>query len=383
MKIGFFTNAYIPGPYGMEVSIESFRRNLEELGHKVFVFAPYYKGYIEKNPRVFRFLAWKISKEKEVYLPFPFLPKNCTFKEVLGTKFDIIHAHSPFTMGLFAKYISLNQKIPFVYTHHIQYTEYSKLYFKTDFFFPSLAKAWSKYFSDLADLVIAPSLKIKKLLRSYGVKKDIVVLPTGIDTKMFKKANRKRELRKKLGISYKTKILLFVARMEIEKNPLFLIQSFEELIKKRKDVILLMIGQGGYLKKLKKEVKKKKLEKQVIFLGKVKHKEIPFYYQGSDIFVFSSLTETQGITILEAEACGLPVVALYDDIFSEEIKNNENGFLVKKKDPTIFAKYILRILEDKFLYKRFSLASRKIAKSFSEKKQAKKLLELYNRLLSK
>lgn len=383
MKIAFFTNAYIPSPYGMEVSIESFRKNLEKLGHRVFVFAPYYNGYIEKNPRIFRFLAWKISKEREVYLPFPLFPKNCTFKEILSTKFDIVHAHSPFTMGLFAKYISLNQKIPFVYTHHIQYAEYSKLYFKTNLFFPFFAKTWSKHFSDLADLVIAPSLKIKKLLKSYGVKRNIVVLPTGIDTKMFRKANKKRELRNKLGISSKTKILLFVARMEIEKNPLFLIKTFKEILKKRKNIVLLMIGEGGYLKKLKQETKKMKLDKGVIFLGKIKHEEIPFYYQGSDIFVFSSLTETQGITILEAEACGLPVVALYDEIFLKEIKNNKNGFLVKKRDPKVFARYILRILENKYLYKKFSNASCKIAKSFSEKKQTKKLLDLYSKLISK
>ena len=382
MKIGFFTNTYLPVPYGMETSIESFQRNLEKLGHEVFVFAPYYKGYKDKNPRVFRFRAVKIFRKKEVYFPFPFLPKDHRLRDILKIKFDIIHAHSPFSMGLFAKHISSKQKIPFVYTHHIQYAEYAKLYFKKRLIPPSLARIWSKWFSDLADLVIAPSSKIKHNLEEYGVRKKITVLATGINTDVFKiSKSAKKTLRKKIKVSSRNKILLFVGRIELEKNPGFLIEVLSRILKFRKDVVLLMIGEGSYVEELKKKAKKLKIEKSVVFLGKVPHPEIPLYYQGTDIFVFSSLTETQGIIMLEAAACGLPIVALYDKVFTDVVQNKKNGFLVKEENPDIFAKNILYILNNPSVYNKFSSFARKTARHFSELKQTKKLLKIYKNLL--
>jgi len=382
MKIGFFTNSYLPINYGVEISIETFRKRLENLGHEVFIFAPYYPGYTDKNPHVFRFKAIKVLRKKEVYFSFPFLPKNHRLKEIANLKLDIIHAHSPFGMGLFAKYLSWRQKIPLVYTHHVQYAEYAKLHFKKRLIPPIFPKAWSAWFSNLSDLVIAPSLKIERLLKKSGVNKEIVVLPTGIDTRKFQKMIKNKEiLKKKLNISPQTKILLFVGRLELEKNPIFLIKAFYEILKKRKDVILLMIGSGSLVKKIKKEIKKLEIGNSVKFIGRIPHQEIPFYYQGSDIFIFSSFTETQGIIILEAEACGLPVVILKDDAFLGIVKNGENGFLVKENSPKIFAKYVLRILGNPQLYQKLSLASQETAKSFSEEKQAKRLLEIYKSLV--
>jgi len=382
MKIGFFTNTYLPIPYGMEISIESFRKNLEKMGHEVFIFAPYYKGYKDTNPRIFRFRAIKVFRKKEVYFPFPFLAQNARLRDILSIKFDIVHAHSPFSMGLFAKYISSRQKIPLVYTHHIQYAKYAKLYFKRRLIPPFLARKWSKWFSNLSDLVIAPSFKIKHMLEDYGVKKKIIVLSTGIDTNVFKKSKEPKKLiRKKLNLPLQSKILLFVGRIEIEKNPSFLIQTLPRILKSRKDAVLLIIGEGSFRNALQKQVQKMNIEKSVIFTGKIPHSKIPFYYQSSDIFVFSSLTETQGIILLEAAACGLPIVALWDEAFLDVVQDKKNGFLVRKESPDIFAKKILYILNNPSIYMKFSSASQKIGQSFSEIKQTKKLLEIYNSLI--
>jgi len=283
---------------------------------------------------------------------------------------------------LFGKYFSLNQKIPFVYTHHVHYTEYAKLHFKKRFISPFFARAWGTWFANLSDLVITPSLKMKSELEKYGVKKKIVILPTGINTKTFCKSTKnKKEIKKKLSDAPQTKILLFVGRLELEKKIPFLIKAFGEILKKHRDVILLLVGYGSLFKKLEGEIKKLGIENFVKFIGKVPYQEMPFYYQGSDIFVFSSLSETQGIVILEAEASGLPVVALRDDAFLDIVKNGKTGFLVKERDPKIFARYVLRILNNPQLYQKFSSASQKIAESFSEKKQAKKLLEIYQSLI--
>lgn len=119
----------------------------------------------------------------------------------------------------------------------------------------------------------------------------------------------------------------------------------------------------------------------MIFTKAVPHKEIASYYQASDIFLFSSLTDTQGIVILEAIASGLPVVALKDDAFKEMVISKKNGFLIKKPLSEIFGKRVLEILNNPSLYQKFSIASQKIAQNFSEESQAKKLLKIYKSLI--
>lgn len=382
MKIGFFTDYYLPSGAGVTISIETFRKEMEKRGHKVFIFAPASKNYTDKNPNVFRFKSLTLSKTRDLYLALPFLPEKRKIKEILNLKLDIIHAQSPFSLGFLGKYVSLRQKIPFVYTHHTHLEEYARFYLKENFFTPSLAKTWTTFFCNLSSSIITPSQKIKKVLQDYGVKKEIFVLPTGVDLNVFKKSLKQRTLlRKKLNIDEKSKILMFVGRMEAEKNPLFLVDALKEVLKKKNNVFLLMIGTGPYEKKVKDWAKKLGIEKFVTCTGKIPYEEIPSYYQGSDIFSFPSLTETQGIVILEAEAVGLPVVVLKDDVFSGIIKDGKNGFIIKKQKPEVFANSILKILDDKKLYNKFSKSSQEIAKSFSKEKQTKKLLDIYKKLL--
>ena len=119
----------------------------------------------------------------------------------------------------------------------------------------------------------------------------------------------------------------------------------------------------------------------VVFTGAVPHKNLPVYYQAADLFVFASLTETQGIVILEAMASGLPVIALKDDAFREIVTDNKNGFLIDpNSSPAFFVKKALEILDDSALHKKFSRASLQIVKNFSEEKQAEKLAEIYKKL---
>ncbi|MCD6233091.1 glycosyltransferase [bacterium] len=381
MRIGFFVDSYLPNTFGVTVSIESFRKNLEKLGNEVFIFAPRFSGYKDTNPRVFRFRSLKILNEPEMRISLPvFSDDTKQFKKVETLKLDIIHSHSPFTMGGFGKYIAQKQNIPFVYTHHTQYADYAKVYLKEKVVLPRLAKMWTRVFSNWADLVIAPSPKIKRILRELGIRKKIVILPTGINLNLFKKSSEgRKKMREELGVAPQTKILLYVGRVSEEKNVAFLIDALGEILKLRKDVRLFIVGmqKKPYLKKIKKKSEENGVRSFVRFVQQVPRKKIPFFYQAADIFTFPSLTETQGIVVLEAAASGLPIVALDDDAFGGIIIDNKNGFLVKKKSSFSFARRVLEILEKKELQQRFSSESQAIAKTLSEEKQTKKLLNLY------
>ena len=384
MRIGFFVDSYLPSNFGVTVSIESFRKNLEKLGNKIFIFAPRFSNYKDTNPNVFRFRSLKILEKPEMRIALPLFSDNTKqFEKIEKLKLDIVHSHTPFTVGGLGKYIAQKQKIPFVYTHHTQYTDYAKVYLKEQIILPRLARMWTRIFSNWADLVIAPSPKIKRILRGYDITKKIVVLPTGVNTSLFKKsATGRRKLREELGFAPQTKVLLYVGRISEEKNVSFLIRALKEILKKRKDVRLCTVGMQKtyYLKKLKKEAEKMGIRAFIRFVDVVPHTKIPLFYQMADIFTFASLTETQGIVILEAAASGLPIVALNDDAFEGMVYNNKNGFLIKNEDPESFAEKTLKILEKKEMWQRFSQESRKIAESLSEEQQSKKLLALYTAL---
>lgn len=376
MKIGFFTDTYLPVIHGVEVSIETFRKSLEKRGHKVFIYAPYAPGYKDKNKNVFRFRSIKVIKKPEMRFALPFLPKD-HFDKIMNLKLDIVHSHTPFSMGLLAKYVADHQKIPLIYTHHTHYPEYAKFYLKEKIITPLLARFLSGWYSNMADAVIAPSFKIKKLLAEYGVKKTkpIYVLPTGVNINLFKKsAKRSFFVRRKFLIFPRAKVLIFVGRMGREKNLEFLLKSFSEVVKSAGDVFLLMVGDGPFLKELRELAGDLGIERNVVFTGAVPHKEIPDYYKAADVFVFSSKTETQGIVILEAMASGLPVVALKDEAFREIVIDGKNGFLVKSRKAKIFAN---KILNSFAFHGEFSKNSRETACEFSEEKQAEKLLGIY------
>jgi Glycosyltransferase len=249
MKIGFFTDSYYPSNSGLVTSIESFRDNIEKFGNEVYVFAPFYKGYKDLNDRVLRFRSIKIIQKPEVRFASPFFPIKY-FKKASNLNLDIIHIHTPFAMGFLGKYIAIQNKKPIIYTHHTQYPEYAKFYLKEKFLLPYLAHALTIWFSNFSDAVIAPSYKVKNFLQKNGVKKKIYILPSGINTKIFKKSEKeKQQIKKELKIPSDSKILLFVGRIGKEKNIDFLLKMFKKLLEKTKiPVTLLIVGDGSILK---------------------------------------------------------------------------------------------------------------------------------------
>jgi 1,2-diacylglycerol 3-alpha-glucosyltransferase len=411
MKIGFFTDSYVPGRSGFDNSIETFKQDFEKLGHKVYVFAPLYKNCKDKEHNVLRFNSLKILENPETRLAFPFFPTNRNLK-IEEIKLDIVHAHDPFLMGMLGKYVAVQKNIPFFYTHHADYPEYTRVYFKEKFVLPFFANLLTIWFSNLSDAVIAPSYKTKNFLEKNGVKKEIHVVPTGIDINLFKKSLKERDaIRKKLKISDKAFVLIFIGRMSEEKNITFLLEVFRKALEKSKFPLnFIMVGDGQDFKKIKQISKKIKNFPFIRFVGAVSYKDVPKYYQAADVFVFSSLTETQGIVILEAMASELPVVALKDDVYNGIITNKKNGFLItqdpstrsgqdpstrsgqdpsvrsgqdKEKTENLFVRRIFELMNNRSLYKRISSANRQTACDFSRKKQAEKLLAIYNKIIEK
>lgn len=383
MRIGFFTDAYLPEMYGMQMSVEMFRREFERLGHTVFVYAPYTPGYIGSIPRVTWFWAIRILRKPDMRLAGPFV-RNGTLRSVMRGRFGVIHAHSPFTMGLLAVCIAKFHGIPLIYTHHTDYPKYAQAYYGGGKLFQAVARNLSVFFANRADVVIAPSFKIRNALRRDGVRMPIAIVPTGVDPQLFwisdDTRDAARRVREQYGVPPENRLLLFVGRMGKEKNIDFLLRAYAIIAQQRTDVSFLLVGDGPHLPALQALVKRLHLD-SVIFSGTIPHGQLPAYYQAADAFVFASLTETQGMVLLEAMASGVPVITLRDDAFRGIVSHRTNGIVVARSSAKSFAHATLRFFADDRLLRHCADGALHTAELFSEERQAKKMLTVYRRAI--
>lgn len=389
MNIGFFTDCYLPQVDGVVQSILLFRRALLRRGHRVFIFAPKeIRGEIEFSRKsnsfdeknVFRFYA--INSFFIPGYPIAFPVSLETSYKIPKLNLDIIHSHSPIMIGMFGNLVALSEDIPIISTYHTYYSEYAKHYWPIKKFKSVTSKMVQRFeifYYNRVDHVITPSEKLKKILQESGVENEITVLPTGTDLQEFKTGDGKR-FRKKWGISDSKKILLFVGRLNTEKNVDFLI-GVVNYLKKYPEIILVFVGDGRSRGRIEKKVEDLNLRDKVLFCRFLPREETIDAFFACDIFVFSSKTDTQGLVLNEAVAAGKPVVMVEDEGLTEIVVDDKNGFEVEEKVP-VFAEKILKLLCQPDLYTKMVKNSKKIACDFSIARQVEKLEKLYQKVMA-
>lgn len=378
MKIGFFTDGYLPQVNGVAVSVAACARALEKRGHEVYIIAPSYPRYKDKK-RVIRINSITYPENPEIRLA-TFLPGK-SLLSASRVDFDIVHGHSGGPVTLLGWEVAKLKRVPFVVTYHTLWNQYTHYILKGRVIKPKMAEVASKIFGNLCDTLIVPTKKVRSELVSYGIDKPIEVIPNGIQLDAFLTA-KQGWLRKKYHIPENKHILLYVGRMAKEKSIDYLIRSFSEVHKKDKDSILVLVGDGPETSHLKELATRSGVEDSVIFTGYVDQKKIPLVYADADIFVFASQSETQGMVILEAFASGTPVVAVQDDAFTDVITNGKDGLLVKGS-PRVFANAVLDLLNDTKKMEQIKDEMKKEMGIYSADKVAERLENLYKDLVTK
>lgn len=379
MKIGIFTDTYLPEANGITTYLDFIFNNLLKKGNELHVVAPRYSRHKKhKNEEnVFRLFSIRVNKAYNYRLAIHIPVK--TFVKLLKSDFDIIHGHSNGSISLMGLIIAKIKRVPFVYTYHTMIQDYSH-YILRGLVSPNIIRKISRATCNLCDVVIAPSEKAKKELMVQKIKKPVIVVPYGIETKNFQ-IEKSDFLRKKLKIAKDQKILLYAGRLGKEKSIDLLIYAFNFILKSSPKTHFVIIGKGPEYTYLKSLTERLKVNKNVHFLGAIEPKRMPIFYNSADIFVFSSKTETQGLVVLEAMASGLPVVAVKDLAIESVIKNKESGILVDN-DVIKFAEEVLRLLKNKKERDRLGKNARVSANLFVEN-SVLKLEEIYNKLLKK
>lgn len=383
MRIGIFTDTYPPYINGVSTSISMLENALRKKGHKVYIITvnPENMSYnFENNDRIIRIPGVPIGiYDYRLTGIYPIKAVN----KIKELNLDVIHSHTEFGVGTFARIISKQFDIPLVHTYHTMYEDY--IHYITHGYFdkPSrkIVEYLTKFYCDkTAKELIVPTEKTYKLFKEkYQYDRNVHIIPTGIEIERFyrEKVNNDKinNIKKDLNINKNDIVLLFVGRIAEEKSIDVLIKSHVNICKKYKNIKLLIVGDGPNLEDYIKLSKELKIEDKVIFTGKVPWRDINKYYCLSNIFVTASHTETQGLTLIEAMAASLPVVALNDESFKNVVIDDLNGYLFN--DSKEYEKYIIELIKNKEKRKKLGEQARINSETYSSKYYAERVLDVY------
>ena len=373
MHIAHFTNTYHPVTSGVVRSVSTFRQALSDLGHNVFVFAQANKAYKDKEPFIFRYPALQLPLQE-----YPLTIPVSGFVDTLlpSLKLDVIHAHHPALLGQVAARKAEELDVPLIFTHHTRYREYSHYAFALP---QGLAKQvierWIGDYMSQCQHIVVPSESIKAMLaETYGVTEGITAVPTGIDVALYQQADA-GNIRQELGWG-EDKVLISIGRLAKEKNFETLITAVQPILQQREDVRLVILGEGEEREGLEALAAELGIDDRVNLVGNVPFSAVPTYLKAADLFCFASVTETQGLVTLEAMAAGLPIVAVDATGTSDAVSHGVEGLLTPN-DSAAMSVALKQALDDEGLRQKLAAAAVHKAADFDQKKQAKRLLGVY------
>ena len=337
MKILLTTDWYKPVVNGVVTSVINLKKELESRGHEVRVLtlSRSYESYAENGVYYIKSLNLeKIYPNARAVLPHmePFV------RELIWWNPDVVHSQCEFMTFSYALKISKKCQCPLIHTYHTVYEDYIHYLpgglsnYKTGAKLERKAVAcFSKMILSRTSQVIVPTKKVENILKKYGVGEPVSVMPTGVDLSRFKEPitlEEKNAVKKRLGIPLENKVLVSVGRLAKEKNLEELLEYFAKLVREGngKNLTFLIAGDGPDRERLEKLAEELGIKDQVVFTGMISPDKVAGYYKLGDVFVCASNSETQGITYIEALACGLPALCRRDDCLSQVVTDGYNGF---------------------------------------------------------
>src|SRR5215467_1951758 len=377
MRVGLFTNNYLPFRGGVTTAVETLRQGLEADGHRVWVFAPAWRGSRADPPFVFRYPSAPAPTYPGFAVPLPFSRR--LRRAACALELDVFHAQHPFLLGVTARRLARAQNRPLVFTYHTRYEKYAHYVPLPERLVARAAVRLASRFADSADLVIAPSTRIADGLSRVGVRAPIAVVPTGVPLDLFCPGDRS-VARHALGLPVETPLCLYVGRLDREKSVERVLGAFSSIADAVSGARLLLVGQGSHESALRRLAAAGPARAAIGFPGSVPREALPPYYRAADLFLFSSETETQGLVLAEAHACGLPAVAVRASGVDEVVRDGETGILTKS-DAQDLADAAIGLLLDTPRRLAMGRAARELAdRDFSAARQVEIMTGLYRTL---
>ena len=345
MKIAIFSDTYIPDINGVATSTKILRDELIKHGHEVVVVTselPSESDYLDDpDDNILRVPGLEIQALYGYRACNIYSFKG--MREIKGMNIEVIHVQTEFGIGIFGRIVGESLNIPVVYTYHTMWADYSHYVnpinsTAIDGLIKKAITRISKFYGDKSAELIVPSIKTKEALEKYGLHKNMHIIPTGLELDKFDPKNKNEtlinQIKQQYGINDQF-IITFLGRIAKEKSIDVLIDAMKEVVKENDNVLCLIVGGGPQLEELKELVKDDHISKYVVFTGPKPSNEVPSYYHLSNVFVSASITETQGLTYIEAMASGIPVIARYDQNLENVIIDGVNGYFFKETNELV------------------------------------------------
>ncbi len=375
LRIALFSDSALPILNGVSISIRSLVTELRAQGHSVTIFTAAHFKYRDPDPNTIRFPAIETPWTKNYPLAFP--PFYPMLREFRKHTFDIVHTHTPFTIGYVGLRWAESHDLPIVSTYHTLYDRYAHyIPLPRRYIRFKIAKHTNFYYNHV-DHVITPSEASMKWLRRHSVITPITVIPTGISIgSMIDRA----EARMALGAGPDERILLYVGRIAQEKNLGTLFEAAARVFSEDRRLRLWLVGDGPFQEEARSMVRALGIGDRVKFVGFVPREEVDPYYAAADLFVFTSISETQGLVVQEAMSFGLPAIVASGGGASASVEQGISGFVVRNEADDVAA-HIRRVLDDERLYSQLSEGARESVREFSTVEMGRRVAELYDEVI--
>ena len=394
MRIVMFSDAYWPRINGVTVSVDSYSRALIKEGHEVLIICSSYPEGLNAPVPIFE--DTESSHEPKI-VRVPSMPAFITsedriakfsrwhwvFKHVDKFNPDIIHINTEFIIARIGLLYARARNLPAIYTFHTMWEDYGPTYFPMfpSFFVKFVSRGVIKTILSRSYRVIVPTTQIEEVVRKYNHRAQTFLLPTGIEVELFEHDREegaifREELEKHHEQLKGKRILLFAGRIAKEKNLSLLIHILPSILDRHSDVVLVFAGSGSDLDHYKREAKKAGLEENCVFLGCMQRKDLALVYTIAEVFLFPSLTDTQGLVTLEAMLSGTPVVGI-GALGTLMVMGGDNGGYMVKNDAGEFTQRVLDLLDDPDLRLSKSNEAKMHARAWSIGELTKKLITIY------
>ena len=385
MRVGIFTDTYRPQVNGVVSSILTLEKELRKKGHKVYIITTTDPDAPMVEPNVLRLPSMEFKPLPQYRLGM--LYSSRIIKKIKRLELDIIHSQTEWGVGTFARFAAINLEIPLVHTYHTLYEYYTHYITRGHFTVPAkkLAAAISKFYCEKCNALIVPTRKVEDILYSYDVDKNMNIIPTGIELNKFYRENYTDEeikfMRESFNIQDSDFLCVYIGRIAKEKSIDVLIDMFSKI--KDETFKFMIVGRGPVVDELKNQAENLGISDRVIFAGEVPHDKVPVYYQMGDVFLNASVSETQGLTFVEAMAAKTPVNARYDLNLEDLLVKNEAGLVYKNEEEFISNIMLLKQnkeLREKIIENAYNVSQDFTAEKFGERVEAvyKKTIEEYD-----
>lgn len=276
----------------------------------------------------------------------------------------IIHTHSP-DLGFVCSFVARLYGIPVVHTCH-GVTFADKQY-------PRVKRIIEKFFlkHGLFSAIITVDKTSLQAFHDAGIEQ-VIYIPNGVDIAFFNPGPRNTE---------EVCTFLFVGRLENQKGLIYLIEAVKLLASSHHNFKVLIVGQGSLRDALQSQVRAYHLENFIFFTGAKDKAELRDYYHHADVFVLPSLWEGFPLTILEAWASGIAVIATKVNGIPAICTDKKNALLVAKENPQELFSAMEMLLNNRILAESLGQQGRiLVSKYFSQQEINDEILEVYNRL---